>query len=42
MRQQMAGGGGNPMGNPDPQKALEAEKAAFDLVRRTFVGVLSL
>ena len=31
MRQQMAGAG-NPMGNPDPQKALEAEKTAFDLV----------
>jgi hypothetical protein len=31
MRQQMAGGG-NPMGGPDPQKALEAEKAAFDMV----------
>ncbi len=35
MRQQMAGGG-NPMGGaPDPQKAMEAEKAAFDLVRDT-------
>ena len=41
MRQQMAGGGGNPMGNPDPQKALEAEKAAFDLVGYTSIGVLS-
>lgn len=33
MRQQMAGGMGNPMGNPDPQKAFEAEKSAFELVR---------
>ena len=33
MRQQMAGGmGGNPMGNPDPQKAFEAERSAFDVV----------
>lgn len=31
MRQQMSGAG-NPMGNPDPQKAFEAEKSAFDLV----------
>lgn len=30
MRQQM--NMGNPMGNPDPQKAFEAEKQAFDLV----------
>lgn len=39
MRQQMAGGmGGNPMGNPDPQKAFDAEKSAFDLV--TFAALL--
>ena len=30
MRQQM--NMGNPMGSPDPQKAFEAEKQAFDLV----------
>ena len=30
MRQQMSMG--NPMGNPDPQKAFEAEKQAFELV----------
>lgn len=34
MRQQMGAGMANPMGNPDPQKAFEAEKSAFDLVGR--------
>ena len=37
MRQQMSGAG-NPMGNPDPQKALEAEKSAFDLVSWFFTS----
>lgn len=35
MRQQMSGAA-NPMGNPDPQKALEAEKSAFDMVSPSF------
>lgn len=35
MRQQMSGAA-NPMGNPDPQKAFEAEKSAFDLVFSDF------